>query len=92
MEFPTPTSVTKIFMRLAGYYQHFIVGFSGLAHPITSLQKKGKKYERTQKCDRDFQELKRALMSAPILAVLDPSTNFVVCTGASLDGIGEILM
>jgi hypothetical protein len=31
-------------------------------------------------------------MSAPILAALDPSTNFVVCTNASLDGIGAVLI
>ncbi len=30
-------------------------------------------------------------MSAPILAVPDPSVDFVVCTDASLDGIGESL-
>ena len=63
-----------------------------MAHPITSLQKKGKKYEWTKKCDRAFQELKRALTSAPILAVPDPSADFVVCTDASLDGIGAVLM
>ena len=63
-----------------------------MAHPMTSLQKKEKKYEWTDKCDRVFQELKRALTSAPILAVPDPSVDFVVCTDVSLDGIGVVLM
>ena len=31
-------------------------------------------------------------MSAPILAVLYPSVDFVVCIDASLDGIGAVLM
>ena len=94
MDWPTPTSAieVRIFMGLARYYRRFTVGFYRLAHPITSLQIKGKKYEWTKKCERDFQELKRALTSAPILVVLDPSVDFVVCTDASLDGIGAVLM
>ena len=79
-------------MGLAGYYRRFIVRFSRLAHPITSLQRKGKKYEWTKKCEGAFQELKRALTSAPILAVPDPFVDFVVCIDASLDGIGAVLM
>ena len=94
MDWPTPTSVIEVrsFMGLARYYQRFIVGFSRLAHPITSLQKKGKKLKWIEKCDRAFQELKRALTSAPILVVPDPTADFVVCTDASLDGIGVVLM
>jgi hypothetical protein len=40
---PTPRNVTEVrsFMGLAGYYKRFIEGFSKIAHPITSLQKKG---------------------------------------------------
>ena len=49
-------------------------------------------YEWIKKCDIAFQELKRALMSALILAVPDPSVDFVVCMVASLDGIGVVLM
>ena len=94
MDWPAPTSVTEVrsFMGLAGYYRCFIAGFSRLAHPITSLQRKGKKYEWIEKCERAFQELKRALTSAPILAVPDPSADFAVFTDASLDGIGAVLM
>jgi hypothetical protein len=48
-EWPTPKNVSKIiyFMGLARYYRRFIVGFSKLAHPITSLKKKGIKFEWT---------------------------------------------
>ena len=94
MDWPAPTSVTQVrsFMGLVGYYRRFIAGFSRLAHPITSLQRKGKKFEWTEKCEVAFQELKRALTSAPILVVPDLSADFVVCTDASLDGIGAVLM
>jgi hypothetical protein len=55
-EWPTPRNVTEVrsFMGLAGYYKIFIKGFSKIAHPITSLQKKGVKFEWTQECEEIF--------------------------------------
>ena len=43
-EWSAPRNVTKVrsFMGLDGYYRIFIAGFSKIAHPITSLQRKGK--------------------------------------------------
>jgi hypothetical protein len=35
----------RYFMGLAGYYQKFMKEFSRIASPITSLQKKGMKFE-----------------------------------------------
>ncbi|XP_059074998.1 uncharacterized protein LOC131875015 [Cryptomeria japonica] len=43
-------------------------------------------------CEIAFQILKERLTNAPILAVPDPLGNFVVCTDASLEGRGEILI
>ena len=37
----------RYFMGLAGYYRRFIEGFSKVADPITSLQRKGIKFEWT---------------------------------------------
>ena len=94
MDWLAPTNVTEVrsFMELVGYYRQFLVGFSRVAHPITSLQRKGKNFKWTERCEQAFQELKRELTSAPILAVPNPSLEFVVCTYASLDGIRAILM
>lgn len=39
-----------------------------------------------------FQILKEHLTSAPILAVLDPLGDLVVCTDSSLEGLGVVLM
>ena len=42
LEWPVPKDVHDIrsFMGLTGYYRIFIEKFSGIAHPITTLQKK----------------------------------------------------
>ena len=50
MNWPTPKNVTVVryFMGLLGYYRRYIEGFSKVAHPITSLQKNGIKFEWTQ--------------------------------------------
>jgi hypothetical protein len=90
---PTPRNVSDVrsFMGLAGYYRSFIVGFSKIDHPITSLQKKGTKFEWTLKCEKNFNVLKELLTSAPVLKIVDPKESFVVCTNACKEGIGGFL-
>jgi hypothetical protein len=70
------------FMGLAGSYKRFIEGFSKIVHPITSLKKKGVRLEWSTDCERSFQHLKFLLTSAPILRIVDPNEDFIVCTDA----------
>ena len=42
---PKDVMDVRSFMGITGYYWRFIEGFSRIANPITSLQKKGKKFE-----------------------------------------------
>ena len=46
-DWPVPKDVTDVrsFMIITDYYRRFIEGFSKIANPITSLQKKGKKFD-----------------------------------------------
>jgi hypothetical protein len=78
-------------MGLAGYYRRFIEDFLKIANPITSLQKKVVKFEWTSDCERSFQHLQNLLTSVPILRIVDPNENFVVCTDACKEGIGGFL-
>ena len=80
------------FIGLARYYRRFIEGFSKVAHPVTSLQKKGINFEWTPRCEESFQRLKNFLTSAPVLKVADPENYFVVCTDACRQGLGGVLM
>jgi hypothetical protein len=92
-EWSAPKNVTEVrsFMDLAGYYRRFIEGFSKIVHPITSLQKKGVKFQCTLDCEKSLQHLKQLLKSAPILSIVDPNEDFIVCTYACKEGLGGVL-
>eukprot|EP00253_Pinus_taeda_P012641 PITA_12641 len=94
MDWPVPKDVADIrsFMGLAGYYRRFVEGFSKVAFPITSLQKKGKAFQWTPNCQQSFEQLKHLLTTAPILRIADPDKDYVVCTDASKEGVGGVLM
>ncbi|GKE34858.1 putative reverse transcriptase domain-containing protein, partial [Tanacetum coccineum] len=87
----TPTEVRQ-FLGLAGYYRRFIKGFSLIAKPLTKLTQKNKKYEWGEEEAEAFQMLKQKLCSAPILALLDGTEDFVMYCDASLKGLGAFLM
>jgi len=93
MNCPTPKNVTYViyFMGLASYYKRFIMGFSKVAHPITSFQNKGVNFEWTWVWGK-FQLLKMLLMSALILKIVDPNKKIGVYIDACIQGIGGILM
>jgi hypothetical protein len=78
-------------MVLVGYYRIFIEGFSKIAHPITSLQKKGVMFEWTQDCEISFQHLKNLSTSSPILRIFYPNEDFIVCIDACKEEIGGVL-
>ena len=92
-EWPVPKDITNIqsFMGITGYYQRFIEGFSRIANPKTSLQKKGKKFEWSQKCEDSFKKLKTLLTTTPILRIPRPNKDFIVCTDACNDVLGRVL-
>ncbi|GJS32816.1 putative reverse transcriptase domain-containing protein [Tanacetum coccineum] len=87
----TPTEIRQ-FLGLAGYYRRFIEGFSKIARPMTKLTQKSLKFEWGEKAKAAFQLLKQKLYSAPILALLEGSENFVVYCDASHKGLGTVLM
>lgn len=84
VEWTTSRNVTefKSFMVLEGYYHRFIKEFLNIVHPIMSLQRKGAKFHRSEKCATSFQQLKELLTSAPNFKNTDLGKNFVVCTNA----------
>jgi hypothetical protein len=89
-----PTNVGEIhsFLGLAGYYRRFIEGFSNLAKPMTALLEKNAKFVWSEKCQANFEELKKILTTAPVLILLDLSKSFSIYCEASRLGLGCVLM
>jgi len=94
MQWPRPNNVTEVrsFLGLAGYYHRLVKNFSKITTPLTNLRRKIVKYEWTDWCEEAFQELKKMLTSALILALLDNDKNFGVCNDVSRNGLGCVLM
>ena len=79
-------------MGIISYYQRFIKGFSKIAYLITSLQKKGTKFNWSQKFQDNFDKLKGLLTTTPILKVEYPYKDFSVCVDASKEELGGVLI
>ena len=66
--------------------------FSKIVAPLTKLTRKGEKYVWTEECASAFEEIKKKLISAPILKTPSGTGGMVVYNDASGKGLGCVLM
>ena len=94
MSWERPKSVFEIrsFLGLAGYCRRFIEDISQLAALMTILTRNEVKFVWDDSCERAFQELKRRLLSDPILIVPKRGWRYTVYCDASKDRLGCVLM
>ncbi|KAG1418570.1 hypothetical protein G6F58_005022 [Rhizopus delemar] len=93
VECPIPKTVTQTrsFLGLASYYRRFIKNFASIARPLHELTKTKKKVPWTDKATQAFEQLKKLLTTAPVLARPDFNKQFILVTDASKLGLGCIL-
>ena len=88
-----PKTVKQLqqFLGLCNYYKRFVENFSKIAAPLFKLLKKDNKFDWDDSCQSAFDELKRKLVSYPILRQPDWSKPFLLYTDASGYALGAIL-
>ena len=92
-QWPIPVDRREVqqFLGLANYYRRFVRDFATIARPLHRLAEKTASFEWTNLCQGAFEELRRRLTSAPVLAYPNSVDPFVLDTDASDTGIGAIL-
>ena len=79
------------FLGLCTYYRRFVKDFAQIAAPLHHLTRKGARFQWTGDCQRGFDELKEALVNAPVLPYPDPTKPYILDCDASAEGVGAVL-
>jgi hypothetical protein len=89
----TPRTVkqTRSFIGMVNYYSRFVPKLAEVAHPLHQVTKKNARFIWTKECELAFQELKRLLAQAPIMAYPTRNEMFILDTDASDLGYGAVL-
>ena len=90
---PTPKNVKEVqyFLGFSNFYRKFILHYSTLASPLTSLTRRGVRFTWSPAADATFRQLPLAFTSAPILLHFQPDLPIIVEADASDYALGCIL-
>ncbi|GFU32597.1 retrovirus-related Pol polyprotein from transposon 17.6 [Trichonephila clavipes] len=92
-EFPVPTDQKQIksFLGCCNFYRRYIKNFAKRALPLTNLLRKDTPFEWTSETQEAFDDIKKAILNPPVLALPDPDAELQITTDASSRGIGAVL-
>lgn len=93
VNWPVPRNVSDVraILGLGSYYRRFVPNYSRLVHPLTQLTQKKIKFVWTRDCQAAFDELKRTLVSAKIMAYPRDEGEYILDTDACGTSIGCVL-
>ena len=85
LDWARPTSLRHVrsFLGFCNFYRRFIRDFSKLAKPLTGLTKKDTPFDWTSACQSAFDNLKKMVTEAPILAHYKQGLSTIVETDSS---------
>ena len=92
-QWPTPRNLRELrgFLGFVNYYRKFVPHFSERSAPLTQLLRKNEPWNWSRNRQGAFQDLKKALTSAPTLLIPDPNRTFLLTTDASEVALGAVL-
>ena len=93
LDAPKPRNVQELrsFLGLLNYYAKFIPNLSSLLHPLNNLLRANQRWIWSRACCQAFQEAKKKLVSAPILAHYDPQLPIRMAGDASTYEVGAVI-
>jgi hypothetical protein len=93
-DWPLPKNLHELrsFLGLANYLRRFMHRFAEISLPLTALLRKNVPFNMTPQCVAAFEELKIALITAPVLAMPDFEKPFEVVVDASNHSLGGVLL
>lgn len=89
-ETPKTKKELQSFLGLVNYYRRFIRNCSKIAKPLTELTK-NVPFNWNKSANDAFKELKRSIITAPVLAQFNPKKEIYVTTDASKYAIGAVM-
>ncbi|KAL8132678.1 hypothetical protein AgCh_008239 [Apium graveolens] len=78
---------SRNFLGINQFYERFVRDFAKISGPLIRPTCKTEKVVWNEKCEESFQELKRSLVSALVLALPDGKGDFVIYSDASHKGL-----
>ncbi|GFW50373.1 transposon Tf2-9 polyprotein [Trichonephila clavipes] len=72
-------------------FLRYIKNFAKRALPLTNLLRKDTPFEWTSETQEAFDDIKKAILNPPVLALPDPNAELQITTVASSRGIGAVL-
>ncbi|GFT72466.1 retrovirus-related Pol polyprotein from transposon 17.6 [Trichonephila clavipes] len=92
-EFPVPKDQKQIksFLGCCNFYRRYIKNFATRALPLTNLLRKDTPFRWTSETQEEFDDIKKAILNPPVLALPDQNADLQITTDASSRGIGAVL-
>jgi hypothetical protein len=79
------------FLGFCNFYRRFVKEYGRIAKPLNALTRKGTLYKWTEQCQEAFEQLKQAMLEAPILHYYDYELPTMVETDASNGVVAGVL-
>ena len=92
LESPKTLRQTRAFCGMVNFLSSFLHNLLRLLIPIYDLQKKAKKFKWMNEAEKDFIEIKKLLVSLPVLKAPTPDGLFRLKSDTSREGVGGTLL